>query len=269
MRCASVARAGETHSKGGGGLPRQKLESVQVELRIMETFSDVDNSMITGLRPPLCRTKSRKLGESPAMLPSAQTACSLTSSFGDPSNSTKIGSAPISTTTRVCSAVPDAMFVKTQAASNCKSGRETSLRNCTKRGTIPAWITSWIGGFCSTLSILRKACVAANCSCGSSCANCWQRAGICSLTPDATDEAPIIDVSCMALEPMAPIAGSAGGPSSLVQRFFCNASSRVCFRSWTVASSRFRLASSASAPFLKFFCRSFRRSPKPDISVNT
>merc|ERR1719188_2762373 len=68
--------------------------------------------------PPLCNTKSRKFGQSPAMLPNAHTACSRTSSFGDCNNSTNKGSAPCSTTTRVCSAVPEAMFVSTQAASN-------------------------------------------------------------------------------------------------------------------------------------------------------
>merc|ERR1719277_2394208 len=53
-----------------------------------------------GLRPPLCNTKSRKFGQSPAMLPKAQTACSRTSSSGDLSSSTKIGKAPFSTTKR-------------------------------------------------------------------------------------------------------------------------------------------------------------------------
>mmetsp|Transcript_10454 Transcript_10454/g.21608 ORF Transcript_10454/g.21608 Transcript_10454/m.21608 type:complete len:252 (-) Transcript_10454:442-1197(-) len=118
MRCASVASAGETHSKGGGGLPRQKLERVQHALRIMETFSEVLSTFMTGCRPPLCSTRSRKFGESPAILPRAQTACSRTSSFGELRSSTKMGRAPISTTTRVCSAVPEAMFVRTQAASN-------------------------------------------------------------------------------------------------------------------------------------------------------
>ena len=44
--------------------------------------------------------------------------CSRTSSLGDASSCTKIGTAPLSITTRVCSDVPDATFVSAQAASN-------------------------------------------------------------------------------------------------------------------------------------------------------
>mmetsp|Transcript_97724 Transcript_97724/g.304747 ORF Transcript_97724/g.304747 Transcript_97724/m.304747 type:complete len:285 (-) Transcript_97724:2-856(-) len=263
MRCASVARPGDTHSKGGGGLPRQKLESVQQALRIMETFSEVLSTVMTGCRPPLWSTRSRKLGESPAMLPRAQTACSRTSSFGEPRSSTKMGRAPCSTTTRVCSAVPEAMFVRTQAASNCRSGRNTSFRNCTKRGTMPALMTSWIGGFCSTLSSFLNCCVASKCAWGCSEASCWQSAGIWSSTPVATED--VNTWSMLSFTGAASSGCPAAACSSLVMRFFCRASSLVCFRSCTAASSRFRRASSASTPFLKFFCRADRRSPKPDM----
>ena len=88
------------------------------------------------------RTKSRHSGESPAILPSAQTACkrenklqrervlrhkervtcSLTSSFGLMRSCTKMGTAPFAMTTRVCSDVPDAMFVNAHALSNCSIG---------------------------------------------------------------------------------------------------------------------------------------------------
>ena len=47
--------------------------------------------------------------------------CSLTSSLGELSSATKIGTALLSMTTLVCSDVPDATFVKAQAASNCTS----------------------------------------------------------------------------------------------------------------------------------------------------
>lgn len=45
--------------------------------------------------------------------------CSCTSSCSELSNFIKIGTAPVSITTFVCRKVPDAMFVRAQAASNC------------------------------------------------------------------------------------------------------------------------------------------------------
>ena len=63
------------------------------------------------------RTRSRQRVESPAMLPSAQTACSRTSACGHRTSPTKTGTAPLSMTTRVCSDVPDEMFVRVHAAS--------------------------------------------------------------------------------------------------------------------------------------------------------
>lgn len=63
-------------------------------------------------------TWSLHSGESPAMLPSAHTACSCTSSLLELSNSMNMGTAPASITIRVCSDVPEAMFVSAQAASN-------------------------------------------------------------------------------------------------------------------------------------------------------
>ena len=64
-------------------------------------------------------TRSLHCTESPATLPSAQAACSRTSSLPDMSNWMKMGTAPDSMTYLVWSDVPDAMFVKAQAASNC------------------------------------------------------------------------------------------------------------------------------------------------------
>lgn len=46
--------------------------------------------------------------------------CSRTSSLGELSSFTNIGTAPWSITTLVFSDVPEAMFVRAQAASNCK-----------------------------------------------------------------------------------------------------------------------------------------------------
>mmetsp|Transcript_110252 Transcript_110252/g.311031 ORF Transcript_110252/g.311031 Transcript_110252/m.311031 type:complete len:289 (+) Transcript_110252:466-1332(+) len=101
MSWLRMPRAGDTHSSGGGGFPRQRLLRAHVAFLVMEIFSELLNTCMMGTRPPLCKTKSRKLAESPAILPSAHTACSRTSSFGDRSNSTKIGKAPLSTTKRV------------------------------------------------------------------------------------------------------------------------------------------------------------------------
>mmetsp|Transcript_39101 Transcript_39101/g.93429 ORF Transcript_39101/g.93429 Transcript_39101/m.93429 type:complete len:208 (+) Transcript_39101:1211-1834(+) len=195
------------------------------------------------------------------MLPNAQTACSRTSSFGDCKSCTKIGSAPCSTTTRVWSAFPEAMLVSTHAASNCRSGRLISFRNWTKRGTTPALITSEMGGFCSILSSFRNCWVALNCAWGSSDSNAWLRAGICS-TAQLLGTVAIRSPIC------AKAIGSVVWPAagmSLTILFFISASSLVCLRSWTAASSRFRRASSASTPFLKAFCRWLSLSPKPDM----
>ena len=81
---------------------------------------------------------------------------------------------PAWTTQSVCSDVPDAILVNVQAASNCKVYHSLRIRhialaysqqwmvwsasltglscrwsNSTKRGTIPAWMTCWMGGFFS------------------------------------------------------------------------------------------------------------------------
>ena len=53
------------------------------------------------------------------MFPSAQMACSCTSTLGeDASSLQKIGTAPAETTVRVWAAVPLAMLVRAQADSN-------------------------------------------------------------------------------------------------------------------------------------------------------
>mmetsp|Transcript_110251 Transcript_110251/g.311027 ORF Transcript_110251/g.311027 Transcript_110251/m.311027 type:complete len:350 (+) Transcript_110251:466-1515(+) len=162
MSWLRMPRAGDTHSSGGGGFPRQRFDKVHVAFLIMDVFSDSRSTVMIGTKPPLCNTRSRKFGESPAMLPNAQTACSRTSSLVDCKRFTKTGKAPWSTTTFVWSAEPEAMFVSTHAASNCRSGFDTSFKNCTIWGTTPDWMTSWIGGLFSTLRILRNCCVALN-----------------------------------------------------------------------------------------------------------
>ncbi len=148
-------------SKGGCGLPRQKLDSVQVALRSIEILESSLSWLSSGTSALLSSTRSRHFGESPAMLPSAHTACSraashtnvagttkdegqrpsrsrttasvwwltcsLTSSLGEASSCTKMGTAPLSITTRVCSEVPDATFVSAQAASNWPEPHPSAL----------------------------------------------------------------------------------------------------------------------------------------------
>mmetsp|Transcript_21097 Transcript_21097/g.60192 ORF Transcript_21097/g.60192 Transcript_21097/m.60192 type:complete len:259 (-) Transcript_21097:507-1283(-) len=156
MSCESVGRAGRTISNAGCGLPLQKLDSVHVAFRSMLSLEFWCSCCSSGCMAPACNTKSRHGGESPAILPRAHTACSLTSSFGLERMRTKIGTAPTSMTTLVWSDVPEAMFVNAQAASNCNAGLSSRCRNSTNRGTTPESMTCWIGGFFSMLSNRRN-----------------------------------------------------------------------------------------------------------------
>ena len=94
--------------------------------------------------------------ESPAMLPNAHVACSLTPSLGESTRRMRSGSAPLSitaavyrslkTTTIACSFEPEAMLVSTQADSYCRLGQLSYFRKRAKRGTNPVLITRSIGG---------------------------------------------------------------------------------------------------------------------------
>ena len=64
-----------TCSKGGCGLPRQKLDSVQVAFRSMDSLLPSLSWSSRGCSAPAPSTWSLHFGESPAMLPSAHTAC--------------------------------------------------------------------------------------------------------------------------------------------------------------------------------------------------
>ncbi len=154
-------------SKGGCGLPRQKLLSVHVALRNMVVFEFSVNCCMSGRKAPDANTISRHSAESPAIFPSAQTACSRTSSFVDKSSWQKIGTAPCWMTVRVSSDVPDAMFVKAHAASNCNVGFSSRFNSSTKTGTTPSWMTSRIGGFFSIESNFRNFITALSCCRGS------------------------------------------------------------------------------------------------------
>jgi len=50
-------------------------------------------------------------------------ACSQTSSFGELKSFTKLGMAPVLTTSMVCSKVPEAMLVRAHVASNCSHNK--------------------------------------------------------------------------------------------------------------------------------------------------
>lgn len=94
--------------------------------------------------------------------------CSRTSSLGERRSCTKIGTAPLPMTTRVCSEVPEAMLVSAHALSNCSIGLSPHCRNCTNRGTTPAAMTSSIGGDRSMESSLRNCVTAGSWRLGSS-----------------------------------------------------------------------------------------------------
>lgn len=83
--------------------------------------SGLISSSNAGIAPEF-NTKSRAVEPSPAMLPRAHTACSVTCIYDEPRSCTSFGTAPCFTTLLVCSDVPDAMFVSTHEASNCKDG---------------------------------------------------------------------------------------------------------------------------------------------------
>ena len=68
------------------------------------------------------------------MLPIAQSACSATIVYFDFKSSTKIGIPPLSIIVWVLIEVPEATFVRAQAASNCKWGNYSNVINCISFG---------------------------------------------------------------------------------------------------------------------------------------
>ena len=231
MSWANTERAGATSCQLGCGLPRQRFESVHVALRSIDIFEFGLSCSSSGWSAPCVSTRSRHSGESPAMLPSAHTACSRTSSFGLSSSWTKIGTAPLAMTTRVCSDVPDAMFVSAHALSNCSIGLSPHCRNCTKRGTTPAAITSSIGGERSMLSSLRNCVTAGSCAFGSS--EWTPSTSCCGL---ASCHAWLPTVGCSG--PGMPPGGVAPAPGVVrMSRRFCSCSCFLSLRIEIVVSS--------------------------------
>ena len=87
-----------TSIEGEGFLFLHKLEMVQVTFLKKATVAVSLTRDKRGLTPPEAITKSRSSGPSPAMLPMAHTACSLTFRSGELRREMKYGIAPADTT---------------------------------------------------------------------------------------------------------------------------------------------------------------------------
>mmetsp|Transcript_11649 Transcript_11649/g.26397 ORF Transcript_11649/g.26397 Transcript_11649/m.26397 type:complete len:397 (+) Transcript_11649:621-1811(+) len=253
MSFARAGSAGLACSKLGCGLPRQKLLSVHVAFRSMLIFACSLSWLSSGKSAPWPRTRSRHLGLSPAMLPRAQTACSRTSSLGLCRSCTKMGTALYSMTTRVCSLVPLAMFVRAHAASNCSCGRSTRCRNATRRGTTPALMTASMGGDRSIDRSLRNCMVDSSCTFGSSLHTPCTISGKLSsfaVPPAAPAGSPALTLDSETSPGVPP-----NIVSCIVTRFFCRDSSLLSLRICTNESSLFLRDSSTSIDFLNPFFR--------------
>jgi hypothetical protein len=89
-------------------------------LRTAESFGEFSELIDAkrGSKDPAWITRSRISVVSPAMLPKPHATCSRMSSLGEDRSSTKMGTVPDSTTTRVWPESPDATFVNAHADSN-------------------------------------------------------------------------------------------------------------------------------------------------------
>ena len=148
-----------------------------------------------------------------------------------------MGTAPLAMTTRVCSDVPEAMFVSAHAASNWSIGLSPHCRNCTKRGTTPAAMTSSIGGERSIESSFLNCVTAGSCMFGSS--ECTPSTSACGFA------------SAHACDPTVGMPASAavatwGGPLP-PKRFLFTSSFLLSLRRLMLVSSRPRRASVLSS----------------------
>ena len=98
-----------------------------------------------GSIPSLYKIISRYWVQSLAIFPNAQIAYSAISECGDLSNWQNNGIAPLSIIVYVWWVVPEAIFVKAQAASSYKCYYWSCLINSSKRGIRFASITFYIG----------------------------------------------------------------------------------------------------------------------------
>ena len=146
--------------EGAGFLLRHKLDKVHVIFRRNVLGVSGRIRAKSGSTIPHLMTRSLSSEPSPAIFPSAHTACSHTFELGDESSFTKGPTAPISTTCRVCKDVPEAMLVRAHAASNWSMGCSTQPKYLTRLCTRLAFMTSSMGGFRSRDNILRMACTA-------------------------------------------------------------------------------------------------------------
>lgn len=120
---------------GGGSRQRHKLTITQVKFRRKPSGMLGVSNLNKSFNPPSSITRSRSAGPSPMMFPRAHTACSQTFGCGDDNNLRNNGTAPECTTAIVCADVPEAMFVKAHAASNCKFGLKLKDRITTQQKT--------------------------------------------------------------------------------------------------------------------------------------
>mmetsp|Transcript_4808 Transcript_4808/g.8285 ORF Transcript_4808/g.8285 Transcript_4808/m.8285 type:complete len:242 (-) Transcript_4808:819-1544(-) len=161
IRCASE---GTTACVMRSGEDLQKLEIAHVAWRIIDVEGDTENCDIKASTVPIEIRKSRNSAQSPAMLLIAHTHCSRSSSLSSSlaMMPTRTCAAPCSRIIRVCSLLPEVMFVMTQADSTCTLGFESSWSWSTTHGTAPASMISLIGGSLRLESSFRKDFVAAS-----------------------------------------------------------------------------------------------------------
>mmetsp|Transcript_1032 Transcript_1032/g.2014 ORF Transcript_1032/g.2014 Transcript_1032/m.2014 type:complete len:212 (+) Transcript_1032:1009-1644(+) len=139
-------------------LPRHMFEKTQAMLRRM----DIDTPALLNIKTnigsmtPKSITSRRYRSRSPAILPKAQMACSLTSlDWAETTRFARSTTTPLSMMNLVCSLVPEAMFVIAHAASNCIAVFWLCRTHATRPGIAPQFMTSWIGGSLSNDRALR------------------------------------------------------------------------------------------------------------------
>ena len=111
--------------KSGAGRPLQRFERVQdAFLTNEDPGCALSRIEAIGSIAPSAITRSLILELSPAMFPSPQMACSITSTCGDLSSSTRALMVPLSISIWTYSLFPLAKLVKHHAASNYRKNRD-------------------------------------------------------------------------------------------------------------------------------------------------
>ena len=252
---ASVGIACVTCATDGCGLPRIRLERAHTALRsgpICPIDAVASTSLSTTAVALLARTRSRIVGQSPAMLPIAHTACSHTSMLDDDMRATRGGTPPLETTASHWVDVPEAMLVRHHAASNwsLSSGWPSIVTN---DGTRPALMHVSMGGLRASESCLRRKrtelSAASYSSAGPLRATKPKATCVCcsKVSVGASDVSGIVG-SVTSAGSSSPMDGSI--VTIVMLRRFCRPSSRLALRSSTLALARFLRQSSLSMPAL-------------------